>query len=73
MKTRLQFTLPEDENLDILNRLSIIAPNDKAFIATTRAPNRPDSILLIVLTNDEELEFLLRLKYAGYETYITRF
>ena len=73
MHARLQFTIPYSEKRDIFESIRTIAPYDKAIVATTNSPLHDDKILLIVLTSDPDIEFILRLKYAGCETHITRF
>ncbi len=73
MSLRIQITIPKEEANDIFRNIREIVPIDRAICATTSAPGREDSKLLIVLTDDEDIEFILKLKYAGCETYTTRF
>ena len=73
MSMRIQFTIPEDETDTIFKDIASIAPRHRAIVATTAAPGRENSKLLIVLTDDEDIELMLKLKFAGCETYTTRF
>jgi hypothetical protein len=73
MSMRIQVTIPEIEADNIFRDISLIAPRSRAIVGTTPAPGREDSKLLIVLTDDPDIEFMVRLKYAGCETHITRF
>jgi hypothetical protein len=70
---RLQFTIPDCEADTLFRDLKHIIPDGRAIVGTTRAPDRIDSIILIVLTDDPDIEFMLRLKYAGCELFTTRF
>jgi hypothetical protein len=73
MSTRLQFTISDAEAETVFKEIHTIAPRSRAIVRKTTAPSRENSQLLIVLTDDEDIEFMLRLKYTGYETRITRF
>jgi hypothetical protein len=73
VSSRIQITISEEEASTVFKDIQTIAPKDKAIVAKTSAPGRENSQLLIVLTDDPDVEFMLRLKYAGCETHITRF
>jgi len=70
---RIQFTISEKEAQTVFTDIHQIAPPSRAIVAITNAPGRIDSKLLIVLTDDPEVEFLLKIKYAGCESYTMRF